>query len=102
MSKIINHNFNGSNGIHLLQRKYLGKGRYYQRCLAKGAQVGDTFKSHTSQYELVIDKIISVSDSKAQLLDDEQQKDALIEMELIHPYFTSETEFVNKPCNFGN
>lgn len=102
MSKTIQHLRDGSNNVHLLQRKYIGNGRFYQRGIIKGVEVGDKFESFTCLQILVVDKIISVSDSKSSELSEEDKKDAHVEIELTFPGFINEEMFINRPNNFGN
>lgn len=103
MSKTIYHKRDAVNNVHLLQRKYLGKGRFYQRGIFQGMEIGDVFLSFTVTVELVVDKIISISDSKSDQLTEEQKKDAYIECELYYPNFVNEEQFLPiRPNNFGN
>lgn len=62
MSKMLNHvradEKGNLNGINILERRYLGKGRFYQRGHFKDIQEGDHFYSWTQPKldYLVVDK----------------------------------------------
>lgn len=103
MSKTINHEISPQNGVCLLQRKYLGSGRFYQRGLFKGVEIADLFVSFTApDLSLRVDKIISIKDSNANNLSKEQKKDAYTEVELVYDGFKNEETFTVRPNNFGN
>ena len=106
MEKIIYHTRDFKNGVHMLQRKYLGNGKFYIRGLFKGVQVGDTICSHTSlRCDLTVSEIISVSDSMANGDDitDEYRTNALVEFYAVYEKFVDEEQFLQiRPQNFGN
>ena len=103
MSKTINHERSPQNGVCLLQRMYLGSGRFYQRGLFKGVEVDDLFKSFTApNLTLRVDKIISINNSTANNLSEDQKKNAYVEIELMYDGFKNEETFTVRPNNFGN
>ena len=78
------HQFSGSNGNHLYERKYLGDGRYFQRGLCKGISVGDNFKCFTEPKALLkVDKVISIKNSKGVFKNKKDAEKSLYEAELV-------------------
>jgi hypothetical protein len=96
------HLLNGSNQNFLYQRRYLGKGRYYQKGICKGIQEGDEFITFTSPNSspLIVDKIISRCDSKGKFRNPEHSKEALYEAELHDPTFDPQLGYIPQ-AGFG-
>jgi hypothetical protein len=86
----------------LYQRRYLGKGRYYQKGICRGIQEGDEFISFTSPGSppLVVDKIISRCDSKGKFRNPEHSKEALYEAELYDLTFDPQLGYIPQ-AGFG-
>jgi hypothetical protein len=77
------HSFIGSNGNHLYERKYLGEGKYYQRGICKGISEGDEFTCFTApKTTLIVDKVISIKNSKGTFKKKEDAENSLYEAEL--------------------
>lgn len=78
------HSFNGSNGNHLYERKYLGDGRYFQRGICKGISAGDDFTCFTEpKATLKVDKVISIKNSKGVFKNPKDAEKSLYEVELV-------------------
>lgn len=87
------HLWNGSKGVNIYRRSYLGDGRYYQRGTCKDIKEGDTFNSRDTI--LRVDKIISIGDSKGRFSNPDDAKNALYEAELVDDTFV-----VGKTMNY--
>ena len=86
-------------GIDILQRKYLGNGRYYLRGRIQGVCVGDVLIDRS--FISTVDVILSVQDSKANLRTDEENKLALVEIEVVDSSFRNEHDYVIQH-SYGN
>lgn len=82
------HSFKAENNVHTYERKYLGEGRYFQRGLCAGIEVGDDFVCFLApRVSLRVDKIISKSDSKGKFENAEDASLSLYEAELVDDSF---------------
>ncbi len=78
------HTFNGRNGNHIFERKYLGEKRYFQRGICKGISKGDEFVSFTDpQRVLKVDKILEIRDARGAFKNPEDAMDAAYQAELV-------------------
>ena len=78
------HSFTGDTKVHVLQRDYLGEGRYFQRGLCKGLKEGDYHMSWLDRnYKLKVDKILVQRDAKGRHEDPSDAIGAYYEAELV-------------------
>lgn len=91
------HTFS-SNGVHLYERKYLGNGRYFQRGIAKNIAVGDYFMSNLDNRNLLVEKVLKLTDSKGVFKNPEDGKNSYYEAEMLDENFTSEKDYELCTC----
>lgn len=80
------HLTDGSNNIHILKRKYLEEGRYFQRGICQNIQEGDDFIDRWNR-QLKVDKILIQRDAKGVFKNPENAVNAFYEAEMADESF---------------
>jgi hypothetical protein len=80
------HLADGSNNVHILKRKYIGEGKYFQRGICQNISTGDDFIDRWNK-QLKVDKILVQRDSKGIFNNPEDAVNAFYEAEMVDESF---------------
>lgn len=80
------HLNDGRNNVHILKRKYISEGRYFQRGICQNIQEGDDLIDRWGK-KLKVDKILVQRDSKGIFNNPENAINAFYEAEMVDESF---------------